>query len=111
MPKVKQPNSLKVRSILHEYVSEFTSTPKGELVCKFCDCSVKSDKRFVVEAHCRSAKHQRDSFHKIQSSQTFLNMLCQILQINYFLCHINRTNLSVCFLILHMNMLCIPHFN
>jgi len=38
MPKVKQPNSAKVRSILHEYASEFTSTPKGELFCKSCDC-------------------------------------------------------------------------
>jgi len=35
MPKVKPSNSLKVRSILHEYVSEITSTPKDELVCKF----------------------------------------------------------------------------
>jgi len=38
MLRVKQPNSAKVRSILHEYASEFTSTPKGELFCKFCDC-------------------------------------------------------------------------
>jgi len=29
MPEVKQPNSSKVRSILHEYASEFTSTPNG----------------------------------------------------------------------------------
>jgi len=58
MPKVKPSNSLKVRSILHEYVSEITSTPKDELVCKFCDCLVKSDKSFTVEAHRRSAKHQ-----------------------------------------------------
>ena len=73
MPKVKQPNSLKVRSILHEYVSEFTSTPKGEIFCKFCDClESESDKRFMVEAHRRSARHQRGSFHKIESSQTFL---------------------------------------
>jgi len=28
MPKVKQPHSSKVGSILHEYASEFTSTPK-----------------------------------------------------------------------------------
>jgi len=61
MPMVKQPNSSKVRSILQEY--GFTSTPKGELFCKFCDCLVKSDKRFMVEAHCRSAKHQRGWFH------------------------------------------------
>jgi len=71
MPKVKQPNSLKVQSVLHDNVSEFTSTPKGGLVCKLCDCSVKSDKRFMVETHRRSAKHQRGSFHKIESSQTF----------------------------------------
>jgi len=31
MPKVKQPNSSKVQSILHEYTSEFTSTPQDEL--------------------------------------------------------------------------------
>jgi len=72
MPKVKQPNSSKVQSLLHEYASEFTSTPKGELFRKFCDCLVKSDKRFVVEAHRRSAKHQRGLFHETKSSQTFL---------------------------------------
>jgi len=32
MPRGKQPNSAKVRSMLHEYASEFTSTPtKGEI--------------------------------------------------------------------------------
>jgi len=30
MPMVKEPNSSKVQSILHEYTSEFTSAPKGE---------------------------------------------------------------------------------
>jgi len=30
MPEVKQPNSSKIGSILHECVSEFTSTPEGE---------------------------------------------------------------------------------
>jgi len=38
-------------------ISEFTSTPNGELFCKFSDCLVKSDKRFMVEAHRRSAQH------------------------------------------------------
>jgi len=41
----------------------------------------------------------------------FENMLYQILQIIYFLCHFNRANLSVCFPILYINMLCIQHFN
>jgi len=69
MSKVQQPISSKVRSMLHEYTSECTSTPKGELFCKFCDSLLKSDKRFMVEAHCRSAKHQRGSFHETASSQ------------------------------------------
>jgi len=42
---------------------------KGELFCKFCDSLLKSDKRFMVEAHYRSAKHQRGSFHETASSQ------------------------------------------
>jgi len=25
---------------VHEYASEFTSTPKGEFFCKVCDCLV-----------------------------------------------------------------------
>ena len=72
MPKFKQPNYSKVRSIRHEYASEFTSTPKGELFCKFCECFAKSDKKFMVEAHRRSAKYQRSSFHETESNQTFL---------------------------------------
>jgi len=57
---------------------------------------------FVVEleVHCHSAKHQQSSFHETESSQTFLNILYQILQINYFLFHFNRINILVCFLIL-----------
>jgi len=95
VPKDKQPNSLKVRSILLEYVSEFTSTPKGELVCKLCDCAVKSNKRFVVEAHCRSAKHQRGSFHKIESSH-FQNMLYQNFHINYFFSYQQNKLIGLC---------------
>ena len=64
MPKFKQPNSSKVRRILHEYASELISTPKGELFYKVGDCLVKSNERFMVEAHRRSAKHQRGSFHE-----------------------------------------------
>jgi len=72
---------------------------------------MKSDKRFMVEAHRRRAKHQRVSFIKLKVARHFWNMLYQILQINYVLFHFNRTNLSVCFLILYMNMLCFSFFN
>jgi len=72
MPKVKQSISSKFRNILYEYASDFTSTRKGELFCKFCDCLVKSDKRFMVEAQRRSAKHQRGLFHEAENRKTFL---------------------------------------
>jgi len=66
------PNSSKFQSILHEHASVFTTTPKGKLFCKFCDSLEKSGKWFMVEAHRRSAKYQRGSFHETESSQTFL---------------------------------------
>ena len=72
MPKVKQSYSSKVHSILHKYASEFTSTPKGELFCKVCDCIVKCDKKFMVDSHCGSAKHQRGFLHEKATTQTFL---------------------------------------
>ena len=72
MPMDKQSYSSKVRSILHEYASKFTSTPKGELFCKVCDCIVKCDKKFMVDSHRGSAKHQRGFLHEKASTQTFL---------------------------------------
>jgi len=72
MTRVKQPKSFKVRSIQHEYASECTLTPKGELFCKFCDCLARSDKRLIVRKYRRGAKHQRGSFHETESSQTSL---------------------------------------
>jgi len=81
MPEVKQPNSSKFQNILYEYASEFSSTRKGEIFCKFCDCLMKSDKRFMVEV--------RGSFHETENRKTFLkNALPDFAgQINYFLFH------------------------
>jgi len=58
---------------------KFSSTPKGEVLSKFCDYLVKSDKRFMVEAHCCSAKHQRGLFHEEFSERgpNFLNYVLQ----------------------------------
>ena len=72
MPKVKQSYSSKVRSILHECASEFISTPNGKFFCKVCDCIVKCDKKFMVDSHRGSAKHQRGFLHEKASTQTFL---------------------------------------
>jgi len=65
----------------------------------------------MVEAHCFSASNNEVCFMELKVARHFLNMVYQIFQINCFLFHFNRTNLSVCFLMLYMNMLCIPHFN
>jgi len=93
--------------ILHEYASEFTSPLKGELLCKLAWWKVK---RFLLETHRRSAKHQRGLFHETESSQTFLKHAIHFADC-YFLFHFNRTVLSVCSLIQCVNMLCIPRFN
>jgi len=109
LPKIKQPNpSSKYCCILHEYASELTSTPKGKLFCKFCNCLLRGDKWLMVETHYRIAKHQRGSFHETESSQTFVKHAIPDF-CSYFLFHFNRTktlNLSVWFLIFYMNMLC-----
>ena len=75
MPEVMQSYSSKVLSILHEYASEFTLTPKGELFCKVCDCIVKCDKKIMVDLHRASAKHQRGFLHETASTQTFLKTI------------------------------------
>jgi len=80
MSKLKQQKSAKVQSMLHEYASEFISTPKAEIFCKFCDCLEREKwQKVLVEAHRHSAKHQRGLFHETESNQTFYNMLYQIL--------------------------------
>jgi len=65
MPKVKQQNSSKVRRIVHDML---LSLPQHLRVNYFANSvTVKSNKMFMVEAHCRSAKFQRGSFHAIES--------------------------------------------
>jgi len=71
----------------------------------------------MVESYRHSAKHQRGSFHGAESSQAFLKaamFMFQILPTSYFLFNFNRINifdLSVWFLTLYMNMICIRNFN
>jgi len=71
MPKVKQPKSSKFRNILHEYAFEFTSTCKGEIFCRFCDCLVKCDKKFMMEAHRPNASICEVHFVKLKIEKHF----------------------------------------
>jgi len=71
----------------------------------------------MVESHRPSAKHQRGSFHGVESSQAVLKaamFMFQILPTSYLLFIFNRINifnLSVWFLTLYMNIICIQNFN
>ena len=39
---------------------------------KFSDCTVKCDKKFMVDSHHSSAKHQRGLLHEKASTHPFL---------------------------------------
>ena len=72
MPEIKLSYSSKVRGLLHEYVSELIPTPKDDVFCKVCDCTVKCNESFMVDLHRGSAKHQSGFLHEKGSTQTFL---------------------------------------
>jgi len=70
MPKVKQPNSWKVQRVLYEYASEFASTPKGELFCKFAKWKVTKGSWWKHITTVQSINEV--GFMKLKVSQTFL---------------------------------------
>lgn len=82
MPKAKGSNASKVNFILQDYPDEFTKNPNNELYCKLCSCTVKCDKRFLVESHRKTSKHQkalrsRSALLTPHTSQTFLKSIDQ----------------------------------
>jgi len=79
MLKVKQRKSLKIRSIMHEYASEFTSTPKGELVWKFAWWKVTKGLWWKHTAAVQSINEFR--FMKMKVARHLQNMPQQILHI------------------------------
>ncbi len=62
--------------MLHDFPGEFTITPNNELYCNLCNCAVSCDKRFLVDSHRKTSKHQkalsRSELQMSQSLQTFL---------------------------------------
>ena len=76
MPKQAKSSTAKVRQICQEYPNEFSATPARDLRCNLCDVLVKCDKKFFVESHRKSKKHQRklETKSKSQSKQTLLKL-------------------------------------
>ena len=59
MPKVKSSLGSKINAIVTEFPAEFTKTPIPQLFCNICNCVVKCDKRFHIDCHRKSRKHQK----------------------------------------------------
>ena len=49
----------KTKRYENEYPIEFYCNPRNELFCQLYETTVKCDKRFPVEQHRQTAKHQR----------------------------------------------------
>ena len=59
MPKVKVSYSNIVKVYEKEFPGEFIVNSNQGLLCTFCSKLVACEKRFTVERHCATAKHQK----------------------------------------------------
>ena len=77
MPKVKTTDTYKIQSIVIEFPDEFMESINNQLYCNSCNCAVSCNKRFLVDSHRNTSKHQtalgsRSENLIPQTSQTFL---------------------------------------
>ena len=77
MPRVKTTYTYKIQSIVKEFSDEFMESINNQLYCNLCNCAVSCNKRFLVDSHRDTSKHQKalDSRSENlipQTSQTFL---------------------------------------
>ena len=77
MPKVKTTYAYKIQFIVKKFPDEFKQIINNELYLNLCNCAVSWNKRFLVDLHRNTSKHQKglgsrseDLFP--QTSQTFL---------------------------------------
>ena len=77
MPKVKTTYAYKIQSIVKEFPDEFMKSINNHLYCNLCNCAVSCNKRFLVDSHRNTSKHQKafcsrsENFIQ-QTSQTIL---------------------------------------
>ena len=77
MPKVKTIYAYKIQCVVKELPDEFMESISNQLYCNLCNCVVSCNKRFLVDSHRNTSKHQKAlggrSENLIpQTSQTFL---------------------------------------
>ena len=77
MPKVKTIYAYKIQSIVNEFPDESMESINNQLYCNLCNCAVFCNKRFFVDCHRNTSKHQKALGSRSenlipQTSQTFL---------------------------------------
>ena len=65
------------QSIVKEFPDEFMGSINNQLYCNLCNCAVSCNKRFLVDSHRNTSKHQKALGSRSenlipQTSQTFL---------------------------------------
>ena len=75
MGKTTDSQAVKAKRYVNQFPKEFTSNSQNELFCQLCATIVKCDKRFHVEQHRQTAKHQmkvEPEQQQASNSQSFL---------------------------------------
>ena len=77
MPTVKTTYAYKIQSIVKEFPDEFMESINNQLYCNLCKCEVSCNKRFLIDSHQNTSKHEKALGSRSenlipQTSQTFL---------------------------------------
>ena len=59
MPKVKTTYAYRIQFIVKELPDEFMESINNQLYCNLCNCAVSCNKRFLVDSHRNTSKHQK----------------------------------------------------
>ena len=59
MPKVKTTYAYETQSIVKEFPDEFMESINNQSRCNLCNCAVSCNKRFLVDSHRNTSKHQK----------------------------------------------------
>ena len=74
MPKVKTTYAYNIQSIVKDFVDEFMESINNQFYCNLCKCAVSCTKRFLVDSHRNTSKHQNAFGSRSE------NLIPQILQ-------------------------------
>ena len=59
MPKIKTTCAFTIKSVAKEFPDEFMESINNQSYCILYNCAVSCNKRFVVDSHRNTSKHQK----------------------------------------------------